>query len=59
MHKEQTVSEKVEEVQVALARECEEERHYWWIEDCGEWLEGKESRAEYYTRLAELASLRG
>jgi hypothetical protein len=36
-----------------------EERHYSWLEDYLERLESKEARAEYYTLLEELASLRG
>ena len=47
------------EWQAGLAQERAEERHYWWIEGYMEWLEGKEARAEYYTFLEELASLRG
>jgi hypothetical protein len=47
------------EWQEGLAREREEERHYFWIEGYTEWLEGKEARGEYYTLLEELASLRG
>jgi hypothetical protein len=37
-----------------------EERHYSWLESYMEWLEGKESRAQYHALLEEeLASLRG
>jgi hypothetical protein len=32
-------------------RNPEEERRYSWLEDCLEWLEGKEARQEYYARL--------
>ena len=36
------------------------ERHYLWVENYMEWLEGKGARAEYYALLEEeLASLRG
>jgi hypothetical protein len=36
------------------------ERHYSWVENYMEWLEGKEARAEYHALLEEeLASLRG
>ncbi len=36
------------------------ERHYSWVENYMEWLEGKEERAEYHALLEEeLASLRG
>ncbi len=35
------------------------ERHYPWLEGYLEWLEGEETRAEYYARLEELASLEG
>jgi hypothetical protein len=36
------------------------ERHYSWVKDYMEWLEGKEERAEYHALLEEeLASLRG
>src|SRR5919112_598716 len=38
-----------------FAIEC----HYPWLEGYLEWLEGEEGRAEYYTRLEELASLEG
>jgi hypothetical protein len=58
--------ERARDSQVGLAREHEEERHSWWsadcvegFEECVERLEGKESRAGYYARLEELASLRG
>jgi hypothetical protein len=51
--------EKARDWQVGLARECAEKRRYLWLEGYMEWLEGKEARAEYYTRLEELASLRG
>ena len=51
--------ERARDWQVGLAREREEERRYLWLEAYMEWLEGKEARAEYYTLLEELASLRG
>ena len=52
--------ERARDWQVGLAREREEEeRRYRWIEGYVEWLDGKEARAGYYTRLEELASLRG
>ena len=36
------------------------ERHYSWVENYMEWLEGKEERPEYHALLeGELASLRG
>ena len=36
------------------------ERHYMWVENYMEWLEGKEERLEYHALLEEeLASLRG
>ena len=36
------------------------ERHYLWVENYTEWLEGKEERPEYHALLEEeLASLRG
>ena len=36
------------------------ERHYSWVENYMEWLEGKEERPEYHALLEEeLASLRG
>jgi hypothetical protein len=36
------------------------ERHYSWLENYMEWLEGKEDRAQYHALLEEeLASLRG
>jgi hypothetical protein len=36
------------------------ERHYLWVENYIEWLEGKEARPEYHALLEEeLASLRG
>jgi hypothetical protein len=36
------------------------ERHYSWVENYMEWLEGKEARLEYHALLEEeLASLRG
>ncbi len=38
------------------ARSLEEERRYSWLEDCLEWLEGKEAREEYYARLEHAAS---
>ena len=41
-----------------LAR-CAAECRYSWLEGYLEWLEGKESRAEYHARLEELASLEG
>jgi hypothetical protein len=31
--------------------------HYSWIEDYSEWLEGKEARQEYYSRLERHAGL--
>ncbi len=31
------------------------EARYSWLEDCLEWLEGKEARHEYYARLEEQA----
>jgi hypothetical protein len=52
-------NQRAREWQEGLAREREEERHYFWIEGYMEWLEGKEARGEYYTLLEELASLRG
>jgi hypothetical protein len=52
-------NQRAREWQVGMAREREEERHYYWIESYMEWLEGKEARVEYYTLLEELASLRG
>jgi DNA-binding IscR family transcriptional regulator len=37
-----------------------EERHYSWVENYMEWLEGKEARPDYHTLLEEeLASLKG
>ena len=40
-----------------------EEHHYSWLENYMEWLEGRETRAEYHAvveeELASLASLRG
>ena len=51
--------EKARDWQVGLSRERAEERRYLWLEGYMGWLEGKEVRAEYYTRLEELASLRG
>jgi hypothetical protein len=37
-----------------------EERHYSWVENYMEWLEGEEARPDYHTLLEEeLASLRG
>jgi hypothetical protein len=45
--------------QLGLLQERAEERHYMWIEGYLEWLEGKEARAEYYSLLEELASIRG
>jgi hypothetical protein len=37
-----------------------EERHYSWVENYMEWLEGKEARPDYHVLLEEeLASLRG
>jgi hypothetical protein len=37
-----------------------EERHYSWVENYMEWLEGKEARPDYHALLEEeLASLRG
>ncbi len=38
------------------ARSLEEERRYSWLEDCLEWLEGKEAREEYYAWLEQAAS---
>jgi hypothetical protein len=36
------------------------ERHYSWVENYMEWLEGKKARTEYHALLEdELASLRG
>jgi hypothetical protein len=52
-------NERARDWQVGLARERAEERRYLWLEGYMEWLEGKELRAEYYTLLEELASLRG
>jgi hypothetical protein len=51
--------ERAQEWQEGLAKERAEERRYLWLEAYMEWLEGKEARAEYYTLLEELASLRG
>jgi uncharacterized protein YecA (UPF0149 family) len=51
--------ERARDWQVGLARERTEERRYLWLEGYMEWLEGKEARAEYFTHLEELASLRG
>ncbi len=51
--------ERARDWQVGLAREREEERRYLWLEGYMEGLESKEARAEYYTLLEELASLRG
>ncbi len=31
-------------------------KDYSWVEDCLEWLEGKEARREYYNRLEKVAS---
>ena len=46
--------------QVSLPWQRAEERHYSWVENYMEWLEGKEARAEYHALLEEeLASLRG
>jgi len=47
------------EWQKGLARERAQQRRYVWLAGYMEWLEGKEERAEYYTLLEELASLRG
>jgi hypothetical protein len=52
-------SKRAREWQESLARERAQERRYVWLEGYMEWLEGKEARAEYYTLLEELASLRG
>jgi hypothetical protein len=52
-------NERAREWQEGLALKRAEERHYVWLEGYMEWLEGKEARAEYYTLLEELASLRG
>ncbi len=52
-------NKRAREWQKALARERAQERGYVWLEGYMEWLEGKEARAEYYTLLEELASLRG
>ena len=38
------------------ARSPEEEHGYSWLEDCLEWLEGKEARQEYYARLEQATS---
>jgi hypothetical protein len=44
----------------SLSRFLVAERHYWWLENYMEWLEGKEERAQYHALLEEeLASLRG
>jgi hypothetical protein len=51
--------ERARDWQVGVARERSEERRYLWLEGYLEWLEGKETRGEYYTLLEELASLRG
>jgi hypothetical protein len=51
--------ERAREWQEGLARERAEERRCLWLEGYMEWLESKEARAEYYTLLEELASLRG
>ncbi len=51
--------ERAREWQEGLAQERAEERYYSSLEGYIEWLEGKEARAEYYTLLEELASLRG
>ena len=34
-------------------RSLEAERHYSWLEDSLEWIEGKEARQEYYARLEQ------
>ena len=53
-------NKRAREWQLGLARERARERHYYsWIEGYMERLEGKEARAEYYTLLEELASLKG
>jgi hypothetical protein len=52
-------NKRAREWQVGLARERAEERRCLWLEGYMEWLESKEARAEYYTLLEELASLRG
>jgi hypothetical protein len=61
---------KAQDWQVSMLRERTEghlmqlgiasERHYLWVENYTEWLEGKEGRPEYHALLEEeLASLRG
>jgi hypothetical protein len=52
-------NERAREWQEGLVRERAQERRYVWLEGYVEWVEGKEARAEYYTLLEELASLRG
>ena len=44
---------------LAYSRRFAIEQHYPWLEGYLKWLEGEEARAEYYTRLEELASLEG
>jgi hypothetical protein len=51
--------ERARDWQMGLARERAQERRCLWLEGYMEWLEGKEARAEYFTHLEELASLRG
>jgi hypothetical protein len=51
--------ERVRDWQDGLALKRAEERHYWWDEGYMESLKSKEARAEYYTRLEEVASLAG
>jgi 23S rRNA A2030 N6-methylase RlmJ len=52
-------NERAREWQQGLVRERAQQRGYAWVEGYMEWLESKEARAEYYTLLEELASLRG
>jgi hypothetical protein len=52
--------QKAAEWQAALPWRRAEERHYMWLENYVEWLEGKEERIQYHALLEEeLASLRG
>jgi hypothetical protein len=52
--------QKAGEWQAALPWRRAEERHYMWLENYVEWLEGKEERIQYHALLEEeLASLRG
>ena len=51
--------QRAREWQEGLALKRAEEHHYSWLEGFLERLESKEARAEYYTLLEELASLRG